>query len=293
MFEAAQRAYHDAGVDPRTEVDSFVCCSEDLLEGTSIFDEYVPDQLGAMQRPVQTVAADGLFGVATGMMLIRFRARVDRGGGGAQQGFGRPDPRRDRGLRARPGAEPAPAVPDARRRRARHERVPRAHGAVRGALRDGRRQEPLERARQPPRRVPGRARRGRRGRLRPGRLAAARARGRRASRRLRRRRARRRGTRTRAHRGTGVAARRRVGLRQPDAREPDVGRDGAGDHGGASPRTGRPRSRTRRRRSTWPRSTTRTRTRSCSTSRRSGSAMRRASRSCSRRASSSRAATCR
>jgi acetyl-CoA C-acetyltransferase len=70
MFEAAQRAYHDAGVDPRTEVDSFVCCSGDLLEGTSIFDEYVPDQLGAMQRPVQTVAADGLFGVATGMMLI-------------------------------------------------------------------------------------------------------------------------------------------------------------------------------------------------------------------------------
>jgi acetyl-CoA C-acetyltransferase len=71
MFEAAQRAFHDAGVDPRTDVDSFVCCSEDLLEGTSIFDEYVPDQLGAMQRPVQTVAADGLFGVATGMMLIR------------------------------------------------------------------------------------------------------------------------------------------------------------------------------------------------------------------------------
>jgi len=71
MFEAATRAYHDAGVDPRTEVDSFVCCSEDLLEGTSIFDEYVPDQLGAMQRPVHTVAADGLFGVATGIMLIR------------------------------------------------------------------------------------------------------------------------------------------------------------------------------------------------------------------------------
>ena len=71
MFEAAQRAYADAGVDPRTEVDSFVCCSEDFLEGTSIFDEYVPDQLGAMQRPVQTVAGDGLLGVATGMMLLR------------------------------------------------------------------------------------------------------------------------------------------------------------------------------------------------------------------------------
>ncbi|MCI0637089.1 MAG: acetyl-CoA acetyltransferase [Actinobacteria bacterium] len=71
MFEAAQRAYHDAGVDPREDVDSFVCCSEDLLEGTSIFDEYVPDQIGAMQRPVHTVSADGLFGVATGLMLIR------------------------------------------------------------------------------------------------------------------------------------------------------------------------------------------------------------------------------
>lgn len=71
MFEAAQRAYDDAGVDPRQDIDSFVCCSEDFLEGTSIFDEYVPDQLGAVRRPVQTVAGDGLFGIATGMMLIR------------------------------------------------------------------------------------------------------------------------------------------------------------------------------------------------------------------------------
>jgi acetyl-CoA C-acetyltransferase len=70
MFEAAQRAYADVGVDPRTDIDSFVCCSEDFLEGTSIFDEYVPDQLGAVQRPVQTVAGDGLFGVATAMMVI-------------------------------------------------------------------------------------------------------------------------------------------------------------------------------------------------------------------------------
>jgi acetyl-CoA C-acetyltransferase len=70
MFEAATRAYHDAGVDPRTDVDSFVCCSEDFLEGTSIFDEYVPDQLGAVRRPVHTVAGDGLFGLATAVMLI-------------------------------------------------------------------------------------------------------------------------------------------------------------------------------------------------------------------------------
>jgi len=71
MFEAAQRAYDDAGLDPRADIGSFVCCSEDFLEGTSIFDEYVPDQLGAAQRPVHTVAGDGLFGVATAAMLIR------------------------------------------------------------------------------------------------------------------------------------------------------------------------------------------------------------------------------
>ncbi len=71
MFEAARYAYADGAVDPRSEIDSFVCCSEDLEEGTSIFDEYVPDQLGAVQRPVQTIASDGLFGLATAVMLIR------------------------------------------------------------------------------------------------------------------------------------------------------------------------------------------------------------------------------
>jgi acetyl-CoA C-acetyltransferase len=71
MFEAARKAYEDAGVDPRSDIDSFVACSEDIEEGTSIFDEYVPDQLGAVQRPVHTVTADGLFGLATAVMLIR------------------------------------------------------------------------------------------------------------------------------------------------------------------------------------------------------------------------------
>ncbi len=70
-FEAALRAYDDAGIDPRKDVDSFVAVSEDLWEGTSIFDEYVPDQIGAALRPVHTVSADGLFAVATAMMLIR------------------------------------------------------------------------------------------------------------------------------------------------------------------------------------------------------------------------------
>jgi acetyl-CoA C-acetyltransferase len=70
-FEAALRAYDDAGIDPRKDVDSFVAVSEDFWEGTSIFDEYVPDQIGAALRPVHTVSADGLFAVATAVMLIR------------------------------------------------------------------------------------------------------------------------------------------------------------------------------------------------------------------------------
>jgi acetyl-CoA C-acetyltransferase len=70
-FEAATRAYDDAGIDPRKDVDSFVAVSEDFWEGTSIFDEYVPDQLGAALRPVHTVSGDGLYGIATALMLIR------------------------------------------------------------------------------------------------------------------------------------------------------------------------------------------------------------------------------
>jgi len=71
MFEAATRAYKDAGVDPRRDIDSFVCCSEDYWEGFSIFDEFVPDQIGAALRNLFTVSADGLYGVATAYMLIR------------------------------------------------------------------------------------------------------------------------------------------------------------------------------------------------------------------------------
>jgi len=69
-FAAAARAYADAGVSHR-DIDSFVSVCEDIHEGTSITDEYTPDQLGAVLRPVQTVAGDGLQGVATAFMLIR------------------------------------------------------------------------------------------------------------------------------------------------------------------------------------------------------------------------------
>lgn len=71
MYEAAVRAYADAGVEPRRDVDNFVTVAEDFHEGTSIFDEYVPDQLGAALKPVHTIAGDGIHGLATGYMLIR------------------------------------------------------------------------------------------------------------------------------------------------------------------------------------------------------------------------------
>jgi len=71
MYEAAVRAYADAGVDPRRDVESFVTVAEDFHEGTSIFDEYVPDQLGAALKPVHTIGGDGLHGLATAYMLIR------------------------------------------------------------------------------------------------------------------------------------------------------------------------------------------------------------------------------
>jgi acetyl-CoA C-acetyltransferase len=71
MFHAATRAYEDAGVDPRRDVDTFVTCAEDYHEGFGIFDEFTPDQLGAVLRPMHTVAGDGLQGLANAFMILR------------------------------------------------------------------------------------------------------------------------------------------------------------------------------------------------------------------------------
>ena len=71
MFEAATRAYEDAGVDPRRDVESFITCAEDYWEGFSIFDEFVPDQLGAVMKPTCTVSGDGLYGLAMAVMQIQ------------------------------------------------------------------------------------------------------------------------------------------------------------------------------------------------------------------------------
>ncbi|UCB60859.1 MAG: thiolase domain-containing protein [Candidatus Bathyarchaeota archaeon] len=71
MFEAATRAYEDANVNPRKDIDAFITCGEDYWDGHSIFDEFVPDQVGAVLRHLFTVSADGLIGIATAYMLIR------------------------------------------------------------------------------------------------------------------------------------------------------------------------------------------------------------------------------
>ncbi len=70
MFEAAVKAYEDAGINPRRDVDTFVTCAEDYIEGTSIFDEYVPDQLGAALKPMHTITGDGLHGLAAAWLQI-------------------------------------------------------------------------------------------------------------------------------------------------------------------------------------------------------------------------------
>ncbi len=70
MFEAAAKAYQDAGVNPRKDINSFITGAEDYWEGYSIFDEFVPDQLGATLRPVCTISGDGLQALMTGFMQV-------------------------------------------------------------------------------------------------------------------------------------------------------------------------------------------------------------------------------
>jgi len=70
MYEAAVKAYEDAGVNPRRDIQSFVTVAEDFIEGTSIFDEYVPDQIGAMLKPTCTIPGEGIHGLITAYLQI-------------------------------------------------------------------------------------------------------------------------------------------------------------------------------------------------------------------------------
>lgn len=71
IFEAATKCYEDAGGIHPQDIDSFVASAEDFMEGISIADEYVPDQLGAVLKPVQTISGDGLQGLASSVMQIQ------------------------------------------------------------------------------------------------------------------------------------------------------------------------------------------------------------------------------
>ncbi|MBE0430791.1 MAG: acetyl-CoA acetyltransferase [Dehalococcoidia bacterium] len=70
MFEAAQRAYEDAGVCPRRDIDAFVTCEEDFTHGRSIFNIHMPDNIGAVLKRIHTLPADGIYGLADAYMLI-------------------------------------------------------------------------------------------------------------------------------------------------------------------------------------------------------------------------------
>ena len=71
MFEAALKAYEDAGINPRKDIDALVTSAEDFWEGISIFDEYIPDQLGGVLKPALTISGDGLWGIVNAYMLIK------------------------------------------------------------------------------------------------------------------------------------------------------------------------------------------------------------------------------
>lgn len=68
-YEAAVKAYVDAGVEPK-DIGGFVSTAEDFSEGYSIADEYSPDQLGAVLKPIHTVPGDFLQSLANGYMWI-------------------------------------------------------------------------------------------------------------------------------------------------------------------------------------------------------------------------------
>jgi acetyl-CoA C-acetyltransferase len=69
-YEAAVKAYEDAGVEPK-DVDTFVTTAEDFCEGYSIADEYCPDQLGAVLRPIYTVPGDFIQTLGSAVMMIQ------------------------------------------------------------------------------------------------------------------------------------------------------------------------------------------------------------------------------
>jgi acetyl-CoA C-acetyltransferase len=69
IADAARAAYQDAGIEP-DRVDGAVSVEEDFVSGYSIADEYVPDQLGMVRKPVYTVCGDYLHGFGSAVMQL-------------------------------------------------------------------------------------------------------------------------------------------------------------------------------------------------------------------------------
>ncbi len=67
---AAEAAYQDAGVEAE-DLDGAVSIEEDFISGYSIADEYVPDQLAMVRKPVYTICGDFLQGLASAVMQIQ------------------------------------------------------------------------------------------------------------------------------------------------------------------------------------------------------------------------------
>ena len=70
IARAAKMAYQDAGIEPE-ELDGAVSVEEDFVSGYSISDEYVPDQLGVVRKPVYTITGDYLQGIGSAVMQIQ------------------------------------------------------------------------------------------------------------------------------------------------------------------------------------------------------------------------------
>ncbi len=69
IAKAAKMAYTDAGITIDM-IDGAVSVEEDLISGYSIADEYVPDQLGVVRKPVYTIPGDFLHGLGSAVMQI-------------------------------------------------------------------------------------------------------------------------------------------------------------------------------------------------------------------------------
>ena len=70
IARAAQMAYQDAGVEADS-IDGAVSVEEDFISGYSIADEYTPDQIGMVRKPVYTICGDFLHGICSAVMQIK------------------------------------------------------------------------------------------------------------------------------------------------------------------------------------------------------------------------------